>query len=161
MIGVIPNPKKTIAIDFPLDKVKLSIERIEKLDKKYKFTKSNPIFNQTTFEASEFLSLGVYIDINLSSVNENKTEITIEIRRKIGSFDQSHEVTNANKHIDTMFEIIAKGLTYSDTEFAQLTEAANSQTEVKGKKKTKWGWIILAIWIILFLLSKWGPFYSK
>jgi hypothetical protein len=59
MIGVIPNPKKTITIDFPLDKVKVSIERIEKLDKKYKFTKSNPIFNQTTFEATEFLSLGV------------------------------------------------------------------------------------------------------
>ncbi len=154
MIGVIPNPKKTITIDFPLDKVKVSIERVEKLDKKYKFTKSNPIFNQTTFEATEFLSLGVYIDINLSSVNENKTEITIEIRRKIGSFDQSHEVSNANKHIDTMFEIIGKGLTYNDTEFAQLTEAANVQTEVKGKKKTKWVWIIVAIWILSYLILK-------
>ena len=100
------------------------------------------------------MSLGVYIDINLSSVNENKTEITIEIRRKIGSFDQSHEVTNANKHIDTMFEIIAKGLTYNDTEFAQLTEAANVQTEVKGKKKTKWVWIIVAIWILSYLILK-------
>jgi hypothetical protein len=60
-----------------------------------------------------------------------------------------------------MFEIIAKGITYSDTEFAQLTEAANSQTEVKGKKKTKWVWIIIAIWIISYILSKWAPFYSK
>jgi hypothetical protein len=67
MIGVISNPKKTIAVDFSLDKVKIGVERLDKLSNKYKFTKSNQIFNQTTFEATELLSLGVYIDINLSS----------------------------------------------------------------------------------------------
>ena len=55
MFGAIANPKKTIAVDFPLDKVKVGIERISKIsDNKYKVTKSNPIFNQTTLEATEF-----------------------------------------------------------------------------------------------------------
>ena len=35
-------------------------------DEKYKFSKANEIFNQYTYESSEFLSLGVYVDINLN-----------------------------------------------------------------------------------------------
>jgi hypothetical protein len=162
MIGVISNPKKTISVDFPLDKVKIGVERIDTFTKKYKFTKSNPIFNQTTFEATELLSLGVYIDINLSSLNDNKTEITIEIRRKIGSFDQSHEVTKANQHIENLFELLAKGISYNEVEFANFQETEKNELIDKKKRKQKrrlmiWG----IVFIVLFLLSKWSPFYSK
>ena len=71
---------------------------------KYKFSKANEIFNQYTFESSEFLSLGVYVDINLNKITEDKTEITVEIRRKIGTFNQSYEITNANEHIEKTFD---------------------------------------------------------
>lgn len=162
MIGVISNPKKTIAVDFPLDKVKIGVERIDKLSKQYKFTKSNPIFNQTTFEATELLSFGVYIDINLSSLNENKTEITIEIRRKIGSFDQAHEVTKANQHIENLFETLAKGISFSDAEFTKFQETEKNELIDKKKRKQKRRLIIWGIiFVIIFLLSKWSPFYSK
>ena len=162
MIGVISNPKKTISVDFPLDKVKIGVERIDKLSNKYKFTKSNPIFNQTIFEATELLSLGVYIDINLSSLNENKTEITIEIRRKIGSFDQSHEVTKAYQHIENLFELLAKGISFTEVEFANFQETEKNELIDKKKRKQKRRFIIWGVvFIILFLLSKWSPFYSK
>ncbi len=162
MIGAISNPKKTISVDFPLDKVKIGIERIDKLSKQYKFTKSNPIFNQTTFEATELLSFGVYIDINLSSLNENKTEITIEIRRKIGSFDQVHEVTKANQHIENLFETLAKGISFSDAEFTNFQETEKNELIDKKKRKQKRRLIIWGIiFIVIFLLSKWSPFYSK
>ena len=162
MIGAISNPKKTIAVDFPLDKVKIGVERIDKLSNKYKFTKSNPIFNQTTFEATELLSFGVYIDINLSALNENKTEITIEIRRKIGSFDQAHEVTKANQHIESLFELIAKGISYNEVEFANFQETEKNELIDKKKRKRKSRLIIWGIvFLVLFLLSKWSPFYSK
>jgi hypothetical protein len=162
MIGAISNPKKTISVDFPLDKVKIGVERIDKLSKQYKFTKSNPIFNQTTFEATELLSFGVYIDINLSSVNENKTEITIEIRRKIGSFDQAHEVTKANQHIENLFETLAKGISYSEAEFTNVQETEKNELIDKKKRKQKRRLIIWGIiFVVIFLLSKWSPFYSK
>lgn len=160
MIGVISNPKKTITIDFPLEKVKIGVERLDKLSRKFKFTKSNPVFNQTTFEASELLSFGVYIDINLSSLSENKTEITIEVRRKLGSFDKSFEVTHANEHIENLIELLAKGISYTEVEFKNFQETEKNELIDKKKKKKKRTLIIWGIVIfILFLLSKWGPFY--
>ncbi|GEP52672.1 hypothetical protein FNO01nite_33440 [Flavobacterium noncentrifugens] len=104
----IPNPKKSIQVDFPVEVVKQSVKNINLINDKYKFTSANEIFNQYTYEALEFLSLGVFIDINLNAVNENKTEIVVEVRRKLGSFNQSHEVTKANEHLVKIFDAIAK-----------------------------------------------------
>ena len=104
----IPNPKKSVQVDFPVEVVKQSVKNINLINDKYKFTSSNEIFNQYTYEALEFLSLGVFIDINLNALNENKTEIVVEVRRKLGSFNQSHEVTKANEHLVKIFDAIAK-----------------------------------------------------
>ena len=79
MIGAIPNPTKKVVIDFSIDQVKTGIKKISQVYKKYKLEKENPMFNQYTFEASEFLSLGVYIDINLTQISETRTEINIEV----------------------------------------------------------------------------------
>lgn len=116
----IPNPKKSIQVNFSLDKVKLSVKNINIINSKYKFTSSNEIFNQYTYEAMEFLSLGVYIDINLNSVSEDKTEIVVEVRRKLGSFDQSHEVTKANEHLVKIFDCIANLTAKSAEEIESL-----------------------------------------
>ncbi len=108
MIGAVPNPKKTITIDFPISKLKETIGFIPLTgDKKYKFTTKNEAFSLYTFEVTELLSLGVYIDISFSEVNENKTTIEIEVRRKMGAFDKSHEITNANNHISKIIELIS------------------------------------------------------
>lgn len=118
-INAIPNPKKSTQVDFPIEKVKLSVQNISLRNNKYKFSKANEIFNQYTYESSEFLSLGVYVDINLNKINEEKTEITVEIRRKIGTFNQSYEITNANEHIEKTFECIAFLITKSPEEIEQ------------------------------------------
>lgn len=153
MIGAIPNPKKSITIDFPIDKVKIGVERVDKLSSKYKFTKSNQIFNQTTFEATEFLSIGVYIDIILSVVNENKTEITIEIRRKVGAFDQSHEVTKANEHIENIVNLISLSIGKTDEEVNTMILNSNREAEIKqanNKKIAIWCYSIFAILGVAF-----------
>lgn len=155
MFGTIPNPKKTISIEYPLSQVKIGIERISKQAKKYEFEKSNPTFNQYTFKATETLSLGVFIDINLNPISDTKTEITIEIRRKIGSFDQAHEVQKANEHISKLFEIIANGINLNDSEFSDMLNKEESELKEKKKKKQIrrliiWGVILL----ILFLLNR-------
>lgn len=114
MIGAIPNPKKTINIEFPIKKVKDSLPAIPALNSKYKSTSANDLLNLFTFEAFETLSLGVYIDISLKKESETATELTIEVRRKVGSFNQSHEVTNANNHIQNMLQLISSALSISD-----------------------------------------------
>jgi hypothetical protein len=133
MLHAIPNPKKNLSLDLSLDKVKTGVERISRLsNNKYKFTKSNAVFNQYTYEASEFLSLGVVIDINLSSINENKTDITIEIRRKVGTFNQPNEVTLANQHFDKIIDFISKGITMSDSDYS-LLESTNTDQSASSK----------------------------
>jgi hypothetical protein len=118
-VNAIPNPKKSTQVDFPIEKVKLSVQNLSLRNNKYKFSKANEIFNQYTYESSEFLSLGVYVDINLNKITEDKTEITVEIRRKIGTFNQSYEITNANEHIEKTFECIAFLITKSPEEIEQ------------------------------------------
>lgn len=134
-VFAIPNPKKSIIVDFPIERIKQSVQNIRLVNNKYKFTKANEIFNQYTYESLEFLSLGIFADINLNSLAENKTEITIEIRRKIGSFNQSYEVTKANEHIDKIFAAIANLTAKSPEQIEQLKNAKNATGSAAAKKK--------------------------
>ena len=161
MINAIPNPKKNLTIDFPLEKVNTGIERIHKISNKFRFVKNNPTFNQITLEVSELLSLGALVDINLSAINENRTEITIEVRRKIGTFNQAHEVTSANQYIQNLIDLISQGMNMSEDELNNLISEQKQQGVDKKKRKQKrrliiWGIVLL----ILFLMSKWSPFYN-
>ena len=141
-VFAIPNPKKSIQVDFPIERVKLSVLNISLENDKYKFSKSNEIFNQYTYEAFEFLSLGVYIDINLNKITDEKTEITVEIRRKLGTFNQSYEVTRANNHLDKIFNIIANLTIKNPQEFeeqntTQTSKDSEPKNEVSNESKKK------------------------
>ena len=122
MLGAIANPKKVIIIEKSIGTIKEILPLIPLINIKYKKTNFDDILNLYTFEAMEFLSFGVYVDINLTSSGDDKTEVCVEIRRKIGSFDQSHEVTAANKHIQVIFESISKSLQMNVENINQLKE---------------------------------------
>lgn len=122
MIGAIANPTKKVTIEFPISQVKDSVLNIPKVYKKYRLEKQNPMFNQYTLEASEFLSLGVFIDINLNEVSPNKTEINIEVRRKLGAFDTWVEVQNANEHIQKIIDGLSKALQSPNGQVQEVKE---------------------------------------
>jgi hypothetical protein len=140
MIGAIPNPTKKVVIDFSIDQVKTGIKKISQVYKKYKLEKENPMFNQYTFEASEFLSLGVYIDFNLTQISETRTEINIEVRRKLGAFDTWVEVQNANEHLQKLIDGLSTVLTTPDG-------------QIKEKKETPTWVTVLGIIVVLTILS--------
>jgi len=103
-MSMIPNPRKNIVVDFTISETKSAVNQIPTyFRQKYTLEKQNEILNQSTFGALEFLSLGVFIDINLNAISENKTDIIIEVRRKIGAFDKTFEVSKANTHLDDLF----------------------------------------------------------
>jgi len=134
MILALPNPKKTLQINKNVEDVRQAIEHLPLFTDKYSLIKNNPIINQFTFSASEFLSIGVYIEVNYNSVEENKTEITIEVIRKVGSFNQSHEITNANHHLIKIVELITQSL---ETEIgARLDLTIQKEKEIKEKEDT-------------------------
>ena len=173
-VFAIPNPKKTTQVDFPIERVKLSVLNISLENNKYKFSKSNEIFNQYTYEAFEFLSLGVYIDINLNKITDEKTEITIEIRRKLGTFNQSYEVTRANNHLDKVFNIIANLTIKSPQEIAELntnkisddSESRNklydeiNENEKKSTKSNDWK-VIVGLVIVFFVFVIYSTINQK
>ncbi len=122
MIGAIPNPKKTVSVEFPINVIKEAVLNVREVDIQYKLTSSNELMNLYTYQASEFLSLGVYVDINLSKISESKTDINIEVRRKIGSFDKSYEVTQANQHIEKLLSLITKAIQLTEEQKLQILE---------------------------------------
>jgi hypothetical protein len=164
-VFAIPNPKKSLTIDFPIEQVKKGVNNLYLIDNEYKLFNSNEIFNQYTFESLEFLSLGVYIDINLSNINENKTEITIEVRRKIGTFNQSHEVTNANNHIQLIIENLSKSIILDDVQIEQLIEIETKEEDVivtqniKQTNTTENPFLIALMIIIIVIFALIGIFY--
>lgn len=123
--GMIPNPKKSVVVDFTLDEIKSVLIKLPKyFGNKYTLDAQNDLMSQYTFGALEFLSLGVSIDINLNYVTENKTNIEVEVRRKIGAFDKSFEVQKANQHIQNIFNGISTLLT-NVRKAAAAVEASN------------------------------------
>ena len=135
-VFAIPNPKKSLSVDFPIEKVRESVKNISLLNSKYKIQSSNEIFNQYTYESYEFMSLGVYIDINLNSLLPTKTEITVEIRRKLGTFNESHEVTHANNHIVNIINYIAKLTAMHSDDIIKLRsqQTQNINVRLQGNK---------------------------
>ena len=111
MIGAIPNPTKSITIDFPIQSVKDSIVNVPTALKFTHFRESNEMFNTYTFARTEFLSMGALINVNLTEISENKTQINIEIARQIGAFDNWVEVSKANQHITGFINALAHIMT--------------------------------------------------
>jgi hypothetical protein len=113
--GMIPNPKKEITVDLPIEIVKKILNRktflnlLEPIKNGYIFTGYDEFLNQYTLSKTEFLSLGVNIDITLESVSNDKTKITIEVKRALGSFDNSMEVQLAQEHIQNILKAISSG----------------------------------------------------
>jgi TM2 domain-containing membrane protein YozV len=85
------------------------------------------------------LSIGIFADINLNSISENKTEITIELRRKLGTFNEAHEVTNANNHIALLVKTISEAIVMSDEQINVLKQnfTASKKVVVKSSKDKK------------------------
>lgn len=145
MIGVIPNPKKSFELDFSTEQVLNTILFIPLKNSKYKFTSKNDVFKTVRFEATEFLSLGVFIDVNVSSISDTKCKIEIEISRKLGSFDKSFEVQKANEHLNKIATLISECITLTPEEVELLEKNKKAVSEKKGCGKPAAVFVIITI----------------
>lgn len=147
MIGAIPNPKKSFDIDFNSKDVFEKTQYLP-LITKFRFNSKNEVLKTYTFESFEFLSFGVYVDVSISSITEGRTKIEIEIRRKIGAFDKSYEVSEASRHIVEISEGISKCIVLTAEQIETLQKGIVEAQNVEANKK----WHEDG-WAVLFLLS--------
>ena len=156
---MIPNPRKVVTIDFTLEELKEAIKRVPGyFSDKYQLLESNDVFNQYTLGATEFLSAGVYMDVGLSSAAEKRTEVTIEVRRKIGAFDQAYEVQHAGTHIANVTNAItALLLNARDPGNNPLVQPLEpSHEELKAKYKLPWYWqVLISVVLVTMLYFYW------
>ena len=137
MLGAIPNPKKSFDVDFSSQKIIDTIQYIPLRNNKYKYTSKNDILKTYRFEALEFLSLGVYVDISISSITETRSKIEIEVSRKIGAFDQSFEVAKANDHISLIATLISECISLTPSQINELElKKKNIPLEKPAQSKT-------------------------
>ncbi|HEX7870992.1 MAG TPA: TM2 domain-containing protein, partial [Chryseobacterium sp.] len=61
------------------------------------------------------------------------TEITVEIRRKLGTFNESHEVTHANNHITNIVNYIAQLVSMSSDDIIKLKSSKTQNVKVKSQ----------------------------
>ena len=151
---MIPNPQKKVTVNFTLDEVNNSFSKIVNINNKYTLQSNNELMGIFTLSALEFLSVGVYIDLSSRMINSNQTEITIEVRRKIGAFDEAVEVQNANKHIEILLSDISELLSNPDV----LVSTACKKENDANKKVTNL-FLSIAGWIfgLLFLGASFMP----
>lgn len=139
MLGAVPNPKKSFEIDFNSQDVFDKIQHLS-LVSKYKFTSRNEVLKTYRFESFELLSLGIYADISVSSINQERTKIEIEILRKVGAFDKSFEVSQANRHISEISEGISKCVTFTSDQIEALEQELVEEQNIQDNKKWHEDW---------------------
>jgi len=131
MLHALPNPRKSFHVNHNLEYTNNALNHLVLFTEKYKLFESTPTLNKCVYEASEFLSLGVYIDISVSFVTEGLSQITIEVRRKIGTFNQAHEIGNANIHISNLEKVISSCLSEDEISRNQKFKEINDSIQIK------------------------------
>lgn len=141
----LPNPRKTTTVNFPLSEIKKGVDNLSIVNRKYKLINKNEVFHQYSFSVSEFLSSGAKIDIDLNEIDSNKTEIVVEVKRVVGTFDQPHEISLGQTHISNIYDAITKGITEDVNKYVER----NEQQDISAK------WYNSSFWMILWALLFW------
>ncbi|MGX7667103.1 hypothetical protein [Flavobacterium pedocola] len=151
MTFFVTNPRKSFQIEFPLETVQRAVENIPIADDYFKPVSSQPVFNLYTFRGYE-----IFADINLNAVNDNTTEINIEIRKIIGLFDKSYETistNSANREINDICTAISNVIGLTDEELVLFTK----EKEEKNNKKKRFNrklylFVVLPLFLLVILM---------
>ena len=109
---VVPNPKKEIRTNYPIDEVRKVIKELPTFVNTAKLIIDNDTMNYYQFEAqgSNVFSFGLYLDICLHEISPTQTALHFEGRRKIGWINSTAEITETYNYISGCINMIGKGL---------------------------------------------------
>lgn len=152
--GIIPNPQKTLTINFSIERIKEALRLCHWYleDIKNDKCKYDDILNIYTLSFSETLSLGSNMVISLNAVEPQKTIINIEMQRVCGSYNSSVEVDYANRQINLLCETISKilGMRTEDIDKLKSGNLHITPSEKKSSKMPIGCIIIITILLAIF-----------
>ncbi len=113
MAEFLPNPKKEVIANFPIAKVKEAILELPKYTKSAVFNIQSDVMNFYRFDAQGkgLFNMGMYLEISLFEFGENKTEIRLEGRRKLGWIDNALELSETTNYLIGCITLLGKVLT--------------------------------------------------
>ena len=154
MIGVIPNPTRELTVQFSNEQVQTAMSNLSKYligsgVGNYIQHQYDGVIGQLELVKTEFLSLGVSIMVTANAVAENQTKLHVEVRRQVGSFDQSYEVTQAKSHLDKVVSGLSTLL--QNPESADQFDA--EEVKAQSEKQTNSSLLVGALVFGLILLA--------
>jgi len=157
MIGAIPNPTRELTVPFANEQVQTAMSNLSKFligtdVGNYVQQDYDSILGQLELSKTEFLSLGVSILVTSNSVNENQTKINIEVRRQVGSFDKSYEVSEAKRHLDKVVKGLSTLLSNPNA-IDEISEETVQENSDKATSKSVGGFVLAAIAMVIYFVA--------
>ena len=157
---MIANPVKSLILKYSIEELHrimplLANYLAENIAVGYKHESFDSVINEVQISKSEDLSVGVLIVVNLNYKEENITEVTIEVQRKIGSFNRGIEVTNANIHLNNLVKALSYLIQNPDWKPTGKLYGEALIKENQQKMLNKSLWIVVAVFIIVGVIIIW------
>lgn len=155
MTGFVTNPTKTLQLEKPVTEIKSALRFISQLSPKYQLIRENRAMSLSTFEADEPFSAGVFIDVRYTKVSETRTQLQVEIYRKVGSFNANHKIAQAREHIANVLSLLSKSLSIEVAERTRLLNEAKTDAVKKDTASNA----IKAVFLLIAAALLGGLFY--
>jgi hypothetical protein len=145
-------PQKEITVDFSIKDIKEAILKLPKMLDACKVIDENDIIKKYDLQFTSFMSMGNRLSLQLTEISENKTKITIDTTRMIGSFNESHEVSSANTDYNKMITALSKVLSNPNMEEDEMTR--HNFTIENSNSGTNFVLVIAIIAIVMYILTR-------
>lgn len=150
--GMISNPKRNVSVDMNINRIRKIVKKLYKvytsIDYAWSENKEDDFTNTYSYKVKEGgLSFGARAVITLKKVDENTTNVEVEMQRQVGSYDTDHEVSEANNQINAIFSAMSVLAAKTDEELNNLVVSESEQIE------TGIGALGTAMIVIVFILG--------
>lgn len=155
-MGRINNPKKSVSVDMNINRIRMMVKNLYKvytsIDINNVGNKEDDFVNTYYYHVREDgFSSGARAVITLKMINENTTEIEVEMQREVGSYDQGWEVSSANRQIESIFSALSFLSTKTESEIETIKINENEMiTTENGCFPMIFGMVVIIIIFIIF-----------
>ena len=150
--GMINNQNRNVSVDMNINRIRKIVKNLHKvytsIDHTWSENKEDDFTNTYSYKVKEGgLSFGARAVITLKKVDENTTNVEVEMQRQVGSYDTDYEVSQSNKQLEAIFSALSFLSTKSDEELDTLVVNEDEQIQ------TGIGAFGTALMVILFILG--------
>lgn len=150
--GMISNPKRSVSVDMNINRIRKMVKNLYKvytsIDNTWSENKEDDFTNTYSYKVKEGgLSFGARAVITLKKVDENTTNVEVEMQRQVGSYDTDYEVSHSNEQLEAIFSALSTLSTKTEEELDTLV--VNEIEQIK----TGIGGFGTALMVIAFIIG--------